>query len=191
MLVFLEFIIIFIIESLKGLGPLLGFIIVVLESIVPILPLSLFITLNMYAYGSVFGFVLSWLGTTVGCMLTFLIFRKWFSKYLYQKIKKQPRFNKIMTLINNVEFSQLVILNAIPFLPVLLINVGAGVSKIAARKFLLSLLIGKVVIVYFWGYIGMNIVDSIKNPIITIEVILMLIVVYFLSKLVSRKLRIE
>ena len=40
---------------------IIGFFIIVLESIIPILPLALFIALNMIVLGNFMGFILSWI----------------------------------------------------------------------------------------------------------------------------------
>ena len=64
----------------------LGLGIIILESIFPILPLALFIATNVLVFGNIFGFILSWVGTIMGCILSFMAFRKGFSKYLYHNL---------------------------------------------------------------------------------------------------------
>ena len=60
---------------LSSYGPIAGVVMIILESIIPALPLSVFITLNMVAFGDILGFLISWLSTIVGCMLSFFLFR--------------------------------------------------------------------------------------------------------------------
>ena len=60
---------------LTGYGPIAGVILIIMESIIPALPLSVFITLNMVAFGNFWGFIISWLSTILGCMLSFSAFR--------------------------------------------------------------------------------------------------------------------
>ena len=67
---------------------LVGFLIVVLESILPFLPLAVFIAINKLVFGNVVGFLISWIGTITGCVIAFMIFRKGFSDKLYKHIKK-------------------------------------------------------------------------------------------------------
>ena len=54
----------------------MGFFIVILESIIPMLPLAVFIAINMIAFGNFFGFIISWIGTILGCSLAYSFFRK-------------------------------------------------------------------------------------------------------------------
>ena len=53
------------------IGLLLGMIIIILESIIPILPLAVFIAVNMILFGNFFGFILSWTSTIIGCLIMF------------------------------------------------------------------------------------------------------------------------
>ena len=59
-------------DIMMEIGPISGFIIVVIESIIPILPLAAFIALNMIVFGSILGFIISWIGTVIGCIISFI-----------------------------------------------------------------------------------------------------------------------
>ena len=52
-----------IVDILQKVGPFAGIFIVVLESMIPILPLGVFVAFNFSAYGVFLGFVLSYLAT--------------------------------------------------------------------------------------------------------------------------------
>ena len=54
----------------------LGIFIIILESILPMLPLGLFVAFNVLIFGNVLGFFMSWGATLIGCSLSFFIFRK-------------------------------------------------------------------------------------------------------------------
>jgi uncharacterized membrane protein YdjX (TVP38/TMEM64 family) len=179
------------IEIMKSIGPIFGIFIIILESIVPVLPLGVFVALNIFAYGPFWGFVISWLSTIIGCLLSFYLFRKGFSRFLWLKIDNKKSLVKAMNYISNVKLYNIVLLIALPFTPAFLINIIAGLSKISIKKYLLALLIGKLSIIYFWGYIGTNIFDSVSNPTILFKILLMLLVAYILSKLISKKIEVE
>ena len=178
---------------LTNIGPIGGVFLIILESIFPMLPLSLFITLNMISFGSFFGFIISWLSTIIGCMLSFTLFRHFFQKKLYRFIKKkeQDKFADIMKAISNINFSNLVMLIAIPFSPAFLINIAGGLSKIKTEKFFLAIMIGKIVIVYFWGYIGTTLLESLTNIMVLFKIGGLLVLAFFISKLVEKKLKVR
>lgn len=180
-------------EILIGLGPIAGVVMIMIESMIPILPLAVFITLNMVSFGSVFGFLISWLSTITGCMISFALFRHFFSDKLYRFIKKkeQAKFLSIMQAISNINFSNLVILIAIPFSPAFLINIASGLSKIKIEKFFLAIIIGKMVMVYFWGYIGTTLLESLTDITILFKIAFLLVIAFFVSKIVEKKLKVK
>lgn len=178
---------------LTSFGPIAGVILILLESIFPMLPLSVFITLNMISYGSVFGFFISWLSTITGCMMSFFLFRKFFQKKIYNFIKRKDseQLKKIMKAITGISFSNLVVLIALPFSPAFFINIAGGISKIKTEKFFLAIMIGKIVMVYFWGYIGTSLLESLTDVTILIRISLLLIGSFILSKFIEKKLKVR
>ncbi len=178
----------YLIEIIKTIGPIAGLLVVVIESIIPILPLAAFITLNMIVFGSFTGFVISWIGTLIGCVISFYIFRKGFSHKLYKKIKRDSRFSIIMNNISAMKITYLALLVALPFTPAFFVNIAAGLSKMPLKKFMIAITIGKVSMIYFWGYIGISLIESIKNPLILLEIIVIMLLVYYISKLIQNKL---
>lgn len=180
-------------EIIMGIGPIAGILLIILESILPMLPLSVFITLNMVSFGPLFGFLISWISTIIGCMLSFTLFRHFFQKKLYRFIKKkeQDKFAQVMKTISNINFSNLVILIAIPFSPAFFINIAAGVSKVKTEKFFMAVIIGKMVMVYFWGYIGTTLLESLTDITVLFKIAGLLVGAFFLSKIVERKLKVK
>lgn len=178
---------------LISFGPIVGVFLIILESILPMLPLSVFITLNMVSFGSFFGFLISWLSTIVGCMLSFTLFRYFFRNKFYRFIKKKEKdkFSKIMKSISNISFSNLVILVAIPFSPAFFINIAGGLSKIKVEKFFLAIIIGKMAMVYFWGYIGTTLLESLTDITILFKIAGLLVGAFFVSKVVEKKLKVK
>lgn len=178
---------------LISFGPIAGVFLIILESILPMLPLSVFITLNMVSFGSFFGFLISWLSTIVGCMLSFTLFRYFFRNKFYRFIKKKEKdkFSKIMKSISNISFSNLVILVAIPFSPAFFINIAGGLSKIKVEKFFLAIIIGKMAMVYFWGYIGTTLLESLTDITILFKIAGLLVGAFFVSKVVEKKLKVK
>lgn len=185
----------FINTTLQGLGvwgPIVGCFFILIESMVPVLPLFVFITLNFLAFGNILGFIISWIFTCIGCFISFLLFRCKVQTWLFKRIKKEGLISeKTIDIITNLKFEQLTTIIAIPFTPAFLVNIAAGLSKMSYKKFLGALLIGKIFLVYFWGFVGVSLIESIKNPIYLVRVGILLILAYVLSKFISKKFRIE
>lgn len=163
----------------------IGIFIVILESIIPALPLALFIAINIIALGNFFGFIISWIGTIIGCSLSFWIFRKLKNK-IFKKVTKDSRILKIMRKIGNMDFSHLVIITAMPFTPAFSINIAAGLSEISYKKFLLMVIIAKISIVYFWGFIGTTLLESITDITVIIKILFLIFITFILSRIVMK-----
>lgn len=173
---------------LSSCGPLCGFFLIILESIIPVLPLGAFIALNNIAFGSLWGFILSWSATIVGCLLSFYAFRLGFSKILYRNIKIDGKVHKFMNYVSKISLSQLTLLVALPFTPAFVINIAAGLSKMNLKKYLTSIFIGKLSIVYFWGYIGLGFIESLKEPKALLEIAALLGIAFIMSRLIQKYL---
>ena len=96
-----------IIDYINSLDPVLVLvlcsIIIIMESIIPVLPLAVFITINTMILGPYIGFLVSWIATSIGCLISFYIVRKGFKSMLDKHHKKIP-------IIDNIPFSKLVII---------------------------------------------------------------------------------
>ena len=169
----------------------LGVFVIVLESMIPILPLGLFIALNMIVFGNFTGFIISWIATIIGCSLSFFIFRKGLSKKIYKNIEDKPKTCRLMNIVSNISFSKLVVIMAIPFTPAFSVNIGAGLSKLAYRKFLFACIIAKLSIVYFWGFVGTTFIESMSDITVIFKLLFVLLIAFILSKFVINKFDID
>ena len=171
-------------------GPLLGCILILIESMIPVLPLCLFITINCVSFGYLIGSIISWIFTCLGCYISFKICDTKFKNIFDRKLRNKKSVDKFMKKFENCKLSTLAIIVAIPFTPAFFVNIAAGLSKMDSKKFITGICIGKIFMVYFWAFIGTSLIQSLTNPIIIVRVIIMLIVAYIISKIISKKLNI-
>lgn len=172
-------------------GALLGCVFILFESIIPMLPLSLFITLNFMTFGNIIGFIISWIFTVLGCLMSYYLFKSAVSEKRLNKFKENNTLKKVINVIENMNFTSLVTLIAIPFTPAFAINIAAGICRVPKRKFLLALMLGKISLVYFWGFVGVGLIESLKNPSKLIGVVILIVIVYIISYILSKKLKIK
>lgn len=169
-------------------GFISGLLIIIIESIIPILPLAAFIALNMIVFGPLVGFLISWIGTIIGCVISFYLFRKGFSKFLYRRLKIDGKMSKFMKFVSNLNLINLTLVAALPFGPAFWINIACGLSKMPFKTFLVAIIIGKISIIYFWGYVGSGFIDSLHNPVILLELAVMMSLAYVITLLIQKKL---
>ena len=180
-----------IIDMLGVYGPMLGCFLIVVESIVPLLPLSVFITLNFLGFGSLLGFLISWICTIIGCMISFALFRGGFRRWFMERVRVKKNVNKLMKKLEEMKFQSLVVLIAIPFTPAFLINIASALSKMNIKKFGIAIAIGKLFMVYFWGFVGTSLVQSLTNPTALFKVIIASVIAYVASIIINKKFDID
>lgn len=176
-------------ELLNNLGPfsiIVACLLITVESMFPILPLFVFITINFLYLGNILGFFISWIFTSLGCLLSYYLVRKnlggWFSK-------KQDNIKLVKDMsiyIKKLEITGLSALIACPFTPAFAVNIAAGLCKIDFKKFAISIFVGKIFMVYFWGFIGTGLIESLRNPLIIVKVIIMVLLAYLLSIFINK-----
>ena len=83
-------------EVISNGGILFGMLLIMIESFIPVLPLSVFIALNTHTFGLLPGILMSWVSTCIGCYISYLIFYYVSNNIIYKYVSKKVR-NKIET----------------------------------------------------------------------------------------------
>lgn len=178
-------------NNLGAFGPILACFLIVIESIIPILPLGVFVTLNFLSFGHIFGFLISLFFTIIGCLISFTIFRKGVYNWFNKKIKDKEKIENLMIKFSHISLGSLAAIIAMPFTPAFLVNIAAGLSDMSKKKFIIALCIGKCFMVYFWGYVGTSLIQSLTNPIIILRIVTLVFIAYIISKAINKKLKID
>lgn len=96
-----------------------------------------------------------------------------------------------MKYVDNISLSGLAVLVAIPFTPASVVNAAAGLSNMPRKKFLSAIMIGKLTMVYFWGYIGTTLIECLTHPVYLVKIILLLLGALILSKFVNKFFKLD
>ena len=174
-------------------GVLLGMLLIIIESFIPVLPLSVFVALNTHTFGLLPGILMSWVSTCIGCFISYSIFYYVSNNVIYKHLSKKTmkKVDKAIDKFKNISLSNLTVIITLPFTPAFLINILSGVSGMSRKKFLVAILIGKVFMISFWGYIGKSLVESMTDITTIIIMSIMIIIAYVLSKAVGKKANID
>ncbi len=179
------------IDAMGVYGPLLGSLFIVLESIIPPLPLFVFITINFIAFGNVLGFIISWVCTIIGCLISYFLVRKFLRNFVVNKIKNIELLTKCMNYIENLSLTKVTVILSIPFTPAFMMNIAAGLVNMNFKKFFIAILISKIFLVYFWGFVGTSLVESFQNPTSLITVVMMMIIAYVISLVIKKVFKVD
>ena len=144
-------------EQYRSLGMVVGFIITFLEAFLPFLPLVLFIAVNVTAYGLLWGFIISWLGTLLGSFAVFLVVRKFGRARLVRKWIETRQVQRLIRWVNMAGISPLLVLLCFPFTPGIVVNIVAGLSLIQKKYYFITLFVSKCAMVFLLTFIVQDI----------------------------------
>ena len=176
-------------NSFKHLGPLAPILLTALESFIPPLPLVAIVLVNVAAHGVFLGFLYSWIGTCIGCTVVFLVFRHLFRDRFLRFSDRHPKVLKARKWVEQTNTATLFMLVLFPFTPSAFVNFAFGVSEFSRRKYLLTIYCSKLIMISLLAAVGQSAVSAIKNPWFILVSIGILVVTYFLSKWVTKKVK--
>lgn len=179
------------IDAMGVYGPILGSLFIVLESIIPPLPLFVFITINFIAFGKILGFIISWICTIIGCLISYFLVKKFLRNFVVRKIKNIDLLTRCMNYIENLSLTKVTVILSIPFTPAFMMNIAAGLVGMNFKKFFIAILISKVFLVYFWGVVGTGLVESFQNPSSLITVVVIILLAYLVSLVIKKVFKIN
>ena len=185
---------VFLVIGLNDAGayvPLLASFLIILESVLPILPLFVFITINFISFGTFLGFIISWLCTVLGCIISYYLVKKFLRNFVVKKIKNIDLLTRCMNYIENLSLTKITVILSIPFTPAFMMNIAAGLVNMNFKKFFIAILISKVFLVYFWGFIGTSLVESFQHPESLITVVIMMLIAYGISLVIKKVFKIN
>ena len=172
-------------------GGLICCVLIILEPLLPFLPMFIFVTINLLVFGYVLGFIISYLCAVFGCLVCYLVINKLFSNKASKFYKKREKINNLVDRYKNIRIETLTTIISLPFTPAFMINLFAGISGMSLKKYMTAEAIAKIFIIIFWGFFGFNLIKCLKEPKYLIVVGLMLLGGYIISKIVSKKYNLE
>ena len=171
----------------RALGPLVGLFFPFIESFLPFLPLFVFVVANASAYGLWLGFLLSWVGTSIGSYAVFLLIRKYGRTRLLRFLTRSVRVQKLIKWVDRNGFGPLFLFICFPFTPSALVNLVAGLSGIKKSHYFFTLLAGKLVMILTVSYIGSDLKALLTQPIRTIIVAIIVILLWVIGKRIEHR----
>lgn len=174
------------IQFVKAGGPLIGIVLPVIEAFIPILPLVLFVTINVNVFGVVLGYLYSWIGNCLGSFLLFFILKKIGGKKIEEKIK-QSKYSEALNKIKSRNSSILFLLYCFPFTPSFLISGASALANMSIKDFLVSLLPGKFIMLISLALIGMNIGAFFERPLRSVLFLIIIMLINYAIKYIVER----
>ena len=174
-------------ESFGDLGPLAPIFLAMVESFFPPLPLIAIVALNVAAHGGLFGFVYSWVGVMLGGTLMFLFWRRVLKQFFWKFASRSQKLEKAEQWVNRFDVSSLFILSVLPFTPSSFMHFAFGISDFDEKRYLITMLLGKGVMVAMMALFGQSLVRSMKNPVYLVLAVVIWGAMYWGSKRFCKK----
>ena len=169
-------------DSFEGLGPVAPILLAMVESIFPPLPLIAIVALNVAAHGGLLGFVYSWVGVAAGGTVVFLFWRRVVKRFFWKLASRSEKLKKAQQWVNRFDTSSLFMLMLLPFTPSSFMHLAFGISDFDEKRYLITMLLGKGVMVAMMAVFGQSLVSSMKNPLYLVLAVGLWVAMYAVSK---------
>lgn len=163
-------------------GPFAGIGLTMIESLFPPLPLVVFVTVNVIAYGFVRGYLYSFLGTFIGSYIMFLVFSKFGRSRFEHMVHRSKRLDNLLHWIKEQGFMPIFILLTFPFTPSIVVCGLAGLAGVKRDEYVVALFLGKLIMVLSLSFIGFNLSAFVQQPIKSLLFILATLSFSFIGK---------
>ena len=174
-------------DSFGDLGPLAPIFLAMVESFFPPLPLIAIVALNVAAHGGLFGFMYSWVGVMLGGTLMFLFWRRVLKQFFWKFASRSQKLEKAEQWVSRFDVSSLFMLSVLPFTPSSFMHFAFGISDFDEKRYLITMLLGKGVMVAMMALFGQSLVSSMKNPVYLILAVVIWGAMYWGSKRFCKK----
>ncbi len=174
-------------DSFGDLGPLAPIFLAMVESFFPPLPLIAIVALNVAAHGGLFGFVYSWVGVMLGGTLMFLFWRRGLKQFFWKFASRSQKLEKAEQWVSRFDVSSLFMLSVLPFTPSSFMHFAFGISDFDEKRYLITMLLGKGVMVAMMALFGQSLVSSMKNPVYLVLAVVIWGAMYWGSKRFCKK----
>ena len=174
-------------DGFGDLGPLAPIFLAMVESFFPPLPLIAIVALNVAAHGGLFGFVYSWVGVMLGGTLMFLFWRRVLKQFFWKFASRSQKLEKAEQWVSRFDVSSLFMLSVLPFTPSSFMHFAFGISDFDEKRYLITMLLGKGVMVAMMALFGQSLVSSMKNPVYLVLAVVIWGAMYWGSKRFCKK----
>ena len=174
-------------DSFGDLGPLAPIFLAMVESFFPPLPLIAIVALNIAAHGGFLGFVYSWLGVAAGGTVVFLFWRRVVKRFFWKLASRSEKLKKAQQWVSHVDTATLFMLAVLPFTPTSFLHLAFGISDFDEKRYLITMLLGKGVMVAMMALFGQSLVRSMKNPVYLVLAVVIWGAMYWGSKRFCKK----
>ena len=110
-----------------------------------------------------------------------------FQRFFWKLASRSEQLKKAQQWVSHVDTASLFMLAVLPFTPTSFLHLAFGISDFDEKRYLLTLLAGKAVMVAMMALFGQSLVSSLKNPVYLILAIAIWAGMYWVSRKFCKK----
>ena len=128
-------------------------------------------------------YYLSLINSAVKAFCVVLVVKRFFWKLA----SRSERLKKAQQWVSHVDTATLFMLAVLPFTPTSFLHLAFGISDFDEKRYLLTLLAGKAVMVAMMALFGQSLVSALKNPVYLILALAIWAGMYWVSRKFCKK----
>ena len=111
--------------------------------------------------------------------------------FFWKFASRSPKLEKAQQWVNRFDTSSLFMLALLPFAPSSFMHLAFGISDFDEKRYLITMLLGKGVMIAMMAVFGQSLVSSMKNPLYLVLAVLLWGGMYWVSKQFCKKHNLE
>lgn len=141
-----------------------------LMALFPVIPYPVVGGVIGAALGPVQGAMVTWTGSATASILMFLFIRYGYQEWGVNVLHRYKRIGKLTELFENNAFLTILFARLIPFIPSIVINTYAALSRVSFTSYAVASSLGKIPAALLFVTVGDNLMSDPKNILVTIGV---------------------
>ncbi|PJN50449.1 hypothetical protein PAEVO_54930 [Paenibacillus sp. GM2FR] len=142
----------------------------VVMALFPVIPYPVVGGVIGAALGPVIGGIVTWVGSTAASILMFMFIRYGYQEWGDRVLYRYNRLGKVTTMFEQNAFLTILFTRLIPFIPSIVINVYAALSKVTFASYSIASALGKIPAMLLFSMVGDHLMTDPSHIIITIGV---------------------
>ena len=123
----------------------------------------------------------------LGGTLMFLFWRRVLKQFFWKFASRSQKLEKAEQWVSRFDVSSLFMLSVLPFTPSSFMHFAFGISDFDEKRYLITMLLGKGVMVAMMALFGQSLVRSMKNPVYLVLAVVIWGAMYWGSKRFCKK----
>ncbi|MBT2765510.1 TVP38/TMEM64 family protein [Paenibacillus sp. ISL-20] len=152
----------------------------VIMALFPVIPYPVVGGVIGAALGPVIGGIVTWVGSTAASILMFMFIRYGYQEWGDRVLYRYNRLGKMTTMFERNAFLTILFTRLIPFIPSIVINVYAALSKVTFASYSIASALGKIPAMLLFSMVGDHLMTDPSHIIITIGVYSVFLVITLL-----------